>query len=183
MDDISKKYNTFNFNGTEWPTISEKTRDDLWKLANGNFTTFGREFLGSTFHFLKTQSFELQCTAAAGREGGQILSNAIAAGIIKHPILSTAVANPWYICVPTVLPYTQEDSDQIDGLAQLGKGGYFNTGKDNTHLYCDMIISGFDATNSPGKSAKEAADGVANNWSGTAYLRIVNQCWDDILNY
>ena len=183
IDDMTKKYNTFDFNGDPMPMISAGTKDALWKLANGNYTNFARQYLGSTLHFVKSQAFEVQCTTEVGKEGAQILSNAIAAGTIFHPVLSTSVSNPWYISVPTVLPATAEEKQQLADMSELGDGGYFNTGSNGSHLYVNMIVSGYNAEGAPGKDAKSCADNVKNNWSGTAYLQIMNDDWNDILNF
>ena len=180
-NDITKKYNTFNFNGEQMPMISAQTRKDLWDLAGGNYTNFARRYLGSTLHFVKSQAFEVQCTTEAGREGAQILANAIGAKIIYHPVLSTAVSNPWYISVPTILPITAEESQQIAGMAELGSSGNFATDKNNDSMLCNMIVSGWSAA--PGANAQASADKVKNEWSGTAYLQIKNDDWNDILNF
>ena len=180
-NDISKKYNTFNFNGDQMPKISEATRKDLWALAGGNYTNFARRYLGSTLHFVKSQAFEVQCTTEAGQEGAQILANAIGAKIIYHPVLSTAVSNPWYISVPTILPITPEEAQSIAGMAELGSSGNFATDKNNDSMFCNMIVSGFSAA--PASSAQASADKVKNEWSGTAYLQIKNDDWNDILNF
>ena len=61
-------YVTFNFNGKEMPVIADATFAELWEKASGNYTNYARQFLGSTLSFLKSQAFEVQCTAEAGRE-------------------------------------------------------------------------------------------------------------------
>ncbi len=186
---IEEKYNTFDFNGTKMPKISEDTRKDLWDKEGGNYTNYARRYLGSTLHFLKSQAFEVQCTTEAGREGAGYISNAIKLGTIKHPELTTTVSNPWYISVPSVLPSTPEENTEIAGMVELsgGDNGQFNTGSDvdknggNKNVLCNMIIGGYNGENVPGKNASECVAKVSGDWDGTRYLEIKNLAWEDLL--
>ena len=108
-------YVTFLFNGTEMPEIADATYAELWEKANGNYTNYARQYLGSTLSFVKSQAFEFQCTTAAGREGAGYISNAIGLGTIKHPELAIT-DDAWYTSVPTVLPTTKTDNDTAQHL-------------------------------------------------------------------
>lgn len=178
---IEEKYNTFNFNGVPMPKISEGCREDLWNYGKGNYTNFARRYLGSTLHFVKSQAFEVQCTTEVGREGAQLISNAIGLGVIKHPVLSTTISNPWYISVPTILPVTKEETAQLSSLIELASAGNFNTSKNGTSMLVGMIVNGYDAEKCPGKTAEEVANAVKTTWKGETYLKIKQDGWTDIL--
>ena len=175
---------TFSFNGEQWPEISDAARQELWDLASGNYTNYARQILGSTLSFLKSQSFEYQCTTEAGRLGAGYISNAIGLGVIKHPELGVA-SNQWYTSVPTVLPTDKQQNDQINSYTELAT--LFGTGKDSINILIEMIISGYGGTNSnvPSTvtSAQAAADYVANTCNGKAYLAIKNDAWELDLDY
>ncbi len=111
-------YVTFHFNGKEMPVIADATYDELWEKASGNYTNYARQYLGSTLSFAKSQAFEYQCTHQVGKEGAGHISNAIALGTIKHPMLAVT-ENPWYTYVPTVLPTTTVENDMVNSYSEL----------------------------------------------------------------
>ena len=135
-------YVTFNFNGKEMPVIADATFAELWSLAAGNYTNYARIYLGSTLSFVKSQAFEYQCTAIAGKEGAGKISTAIGLGLIKHPLLEVA-DNPWYSIVPTSLPTTSEENDEIAKLTNLSSSGKYSSSKDKYNLLVDIIANGF----------------------------------------
>ena len=171
-------YVTFSFNGTEMPVIADTTRAELWEKANGNYTNYARQFLGSTLSFMKSQAFEFQCTCDAGREGAGKISTAIGLGTIKHPALALA-ENSWYTSVPTVLPTTKSENDELGGFTDLNSK--FQAGKDQENILVDIIASGFTAEGMG--SAEEAAAFVADNMSGYQYLLIKEGAWEALLDY
>ncbi len=169
---------TFNFNGKEMPKIADKTYEELWEKENGNYTNYARKCLGSTLSFVKSQAFEYQCTHDVGKEGAGYISNAIGLGTIKHPELALA-DNPWYTSVPTVLPNSKAENDQIAGFTELGNSGNFGQSKDQNNLLVNIIVGGFtgEGTTSPA----ECAATVANSWNGSQYLTLKNTAWDILL--
>ncbi len=172
-------YVTFNFNGTEMPVIADATYAELWEKASGNYTNYARFYLGSTLSFVKSQAFEYQCTHEVGREGAGYISNAIGLGVIKHPELAIA-ENPWYTSIPTVLPHTAAESEQINTYTELKDN--FSTSKGKVNNLIDMIVSGyaaFDGVN----SAEEAATLVAETWNGTKYLALKQLAYDMLVDY
>ena len=180
--DASGNYVTFNFNGEQWPEIADSTRTELWRKdwVSGNYTNYARFFLGSTLSFLKSQAFEYQCTAAAGREGAGYISTAIGLGVIKHPELAVA-GNQWYTIVPTTLPLDNQQNQQIAQYTELSSSGAFNQSKGGSNLFIDIIINGY--ANAPAANAKGVADYVAGTWNGSAYLALQNTAWADALDY
>jgi putative aldouronate transport system substrate-binding protein len=136
--DASGKVETFDFNGKQWPVISEKSYDDLWKLQNGNYTNYARYYIGSTLSFVKSQAFEYQCTHEVGKEGAGYISKAIALGTIKHPELALA-ENSWYTSIPTVLPQEVAEANAINELTQLSNKGQFGSAKEEVNLFVDII--------------------------------------------
>ena len=135
-------YKTFNFNGKEMPVIAEATFDELWEKANGNYTNYARQYLGSTLSFVKSQAFEFQCTHAVGKEGAGKISNAIALGLIKHPLLEVT-ENGWYSIVPTSLPNTKAENDGIADFPELNSSGKFSQSKEKYNILVDIIANGF----------------------------------------
>jgi putative aldouronate transport system substrate-binding protein len=171
-------YVTFNFNGKEMPVIADATFAELWEKAKGNYTNYARQYLGSTLSFLKSQAFEVQCTAEAGREGASIISNAIAFGTIKHPELAVT-ENPWYTSIPTVLPNTSVETDMINSYAALKSG--FSSSKGDANYLVDIIVAGFTLEGMG--SAEEAAATVAETMSGKQYLMLKQDAFDRLMDY
>ena len=136
-------YVTFNFNGKQMPVISDATFAELWSKAAGNYTNYARYYLGSTLSFVKSQAFEYQCTHAVGKEGAGKISNAIGLGLIKHPLLAIDEANPWYSIVPTSLPTTKVENEEIGKLTHLSSSGKYSSSKDKYNLFVDIIAKGF----------------------------------------
>ena len=175
--DASGNVVNFSFNGEDWPEISDGCREDLNNLMAGNYTNFGRRIMGSTMSFLKTQSFEFQCTVEAGREGAGRISTAIALGTIKHPELALT-ENPWYTSVPTLLPLDEGQTTIVNGFTELsGSGGKFGTSSSSPeNTLCDIIVNGF-TTDANLNSPAAAAAYVAGAWNGDSYLAIQNEAW------
>lgn len=183
--DDAGKVVTFDFNGKQWPVISDKSYEDLWALQNGNYTNYARYYIGSTLSFVKSQAFEYQCTHEVGREGAGKISKAIALGTIKHPELAVA-GNSWYTSVPTVLPQEVAEINAINELTALGESGQFGSGKDKVNLYVDIISKGFtgeagaDAAATAEKVSKDVAD---SGWGGSTYLSRRNEAWKRLLTF
>ena len=171
-------YVTFNFNGKEMPVIADATYAELWEKASGNYTNYARQYLGSTLSFVKSQAFEYQCTHEVGKEGAGRISTAIALGVIKHPELAIA-ENPWYTSVPTVLPTTKTENQELGNYTELSDK--FSSSKGGENLFVDIIVSGFTAEGMG--SAEEAAEYVADNMSGEQYLDIKEGAWEALLDY
>ncbi len=168
---------TFIFNGEEMPKISEGCWNDLQKLTGGNYTNYARQYLGSTLSFVKSQAFEYQCTNEIGKLGAGYISNAIAAGTIKHPVLGLP-ENMWYASMPTVLPTTAKDNEDISALSDLGNTNW-GTAKKQTNVLVDIICGGFTVA----ADAQGYADKVANEWGGKQFLMIKQGAFDAIVEY
>ena len=171
---------TFQFNGQEMPQIADATRVELWEKASGNYTNYARQFLGSTLSFAKSQAFEFQCTTEVGREGAGYISNAIALGTIKHPILAVT-ENPWYMSVPTVLPNTKAENDMLNTYTQLTASGKYSQNKGGENLFVNEIVSGY-AEEGMG-SADASAEKVSGEWGGVQYLALKQDAWNRLLAY
>ena len=173
-------YETFVFNGKEMPVIADATYDELWEKANGNYTNYARMYLGSTLSFVKSQAFEYQCTHEVGKEGAGYISNAIALGTIKHPELAIT-ENPWYTSMPTVLPNTKVENDELNTYTELTAKGKFNLSKDGENAFVDLIVKGFtlDGMTSP----EEAVETVITAWYGDMYLFAKGDAWVRLLDY
>ncbi len=173
-------YVTFNFNGKEMPEIADATREELWAKAGGNYTNYARMYLGSTLSFLKSQAFEYQCTHDVGREGAGRISTAIGLGTIKHPELALA-ENPWYTSVPTVLPNTKVENDELNTYTELTANGKFSSAKGGENIFVDLIVNGYGAEGFT--SADEAAATVADAWAGFDYLLLKQDAWARLQEY
>ena len=172
-------YETFNFNGTEMPVIADATWDELWEKANGNYTNYGRQYLGSTLSFVKSQAFEYQCTCEVGKEGAGYISNAIGLGTIKHPELAIT-ENPWYTSVPTVLPTTKEENTLKSSYSDLTNNYYTGSGE-GVNILVDQIVKGYTVEGMT--DAETSAAYVANAMSGAQYLAIQQTAYSRLLKY
>ncbi len=171
-------YVTFNFNGDEMPVIADATFAELWDKASGNYTNYARQFLGSTLSFAKSQAFEYQCTHEVGKEGAGKISVAIALGTIKHPELALT-ENPWYTSVPTVLPHTKVENEDINSYTDLS--GKFNSGKDKENYFVDIIVKGL--TIEGFTSVEESVQTVDTTMFGFQYLLTKNDAWHRLQDY
>lgn len=178
--EVFRSTKTFMFNGVEMPEIADATRAELWEKAGGNYTNYARWYLGSTLSFVKSQAFEYQCTCDIGREGAGYISNAIALGTIKHPELALA-DNMWYTSVPTVLPNTKAENDQIAGFTELSASGRFGQSKEQQNLFLDIIVGGFSGEGT--SSAEETVNTVANTWNGAQYLQLKETAWQYLVQF
>ncbi|MGN0655488.1 MAG: hypothetical protein ACI4KR_01720 [Ruminiclostridium sp.] len=179
-DAFIKQGETFMFNGEEMPVIADATYAELWEKASGNYTNYARQYLGSTLSFVKSQAFEYQCTHEVGREGAGYISNAIALGTIKHTELALA-DNPWYTSVPTVLPNTKAENDEIKGYTELGASGMFGQSKDQVNLFVDIITKGY--TGEGTSSIAETISTISGTWHGSQYLELKQLAWEDLVSY
>lgn len=173
-------YETFNFNGEQWPVIADATEAELWEKGKGNYTNYARYYLGSTLSFVKSQAFEYQCTHAVGKEGAGFISNAIALGTIKHPELALA-DNAWYTSVPTVLPNSKVENDQIATFTELSAKGKYSSSKGGENLFCDVIAKGFSGEGT--SSAADTVNTVSDTWKGTQYLQLKQLAWQRLVDY
>jgi putative aldouronate transport system substrate-binding protein len=171
-------YVTFNFNGTEMPVIADATYAELWEKAGGNYTNYARFYLGSTLSFVKSQAFEYQCTHAVGKEGAGNISTAIGLGLIKHPILAVT-ENPWYTSIPTVLPTTTVENEELKSLTDLTEG--FGTAKDKVNYFCNIICAGYSGEGT--SSRAEMINTVTKTWNNGLYLDNKQAAWDRLLAY
>ena len=180
--DVTKKYETFDFNGTQMPVVADATFAECQQLTGGNYTNYARQYLGSTLNgFPKSQAFEYQMTHEIGKKGAAILSTAIAAGVIKHPLLSVNTSNMWYTQVPTVFPTTAEQTNTLNGYTDLSTR--FSTSKGGESEFYNILVNGYGSIAGAEASAQGYADFVKNNWSGAAYLLIKQQQWKVLNDY
>ena len=174
-------YVTFLFNGKEMPEIADATREELWSIGTpGNYTNYARMYLGSTLSFAKSQAFEYQCTHEVGKEGAGKISVAIGLGTIKHPELAIT-ENGWYTSVPTVLPNTKPESDQLNGFTELTSSGKFSSAKGGENIFVNLIVNGY--TEEGMSDAEETAQTVTSAWKGKQYLALKSRAWQRLQEY
>ena len=176
--DADGKMVMFDFNGEQWPVIADETYAELWDKAGGNYTNYARRYLGSTLSFVKSQSFEYQCTHEVGRKGAGKISAAIAKGTIKHPQLAVDLENKWYMSVPTTLPKSAEDKKLIDGLTNLPANFNQSSG---TNILIDMIDKGYNI-NKDGITNAATAASTAKSWA-KGYLGVLQDSWENLVKF
>ena len=172
-------YETFMFNGKEMPVIADATYAELWEKASGNYTNYARQYLGSTLSFVKSQAFEFQCTHEVGKEGAGYISTAIGLGTIKHPELALT-ENPWYTSVPTVLPTTVDESNELATYSELNDK--FSGAKGGENLFVNVIANGLEAAMGS-EFAATVAEHIVMDMYGDLYLEVKNDQWDRIKDY
>ena len=163
-------YSETEYSGKYQPTVTDKVQDlYVGQTVNGlnvstnstggwqsgaacarSYTNFARHVIGSALPIgNKLQSFEFQMTSAMGRDGALKVDRALSAGVIKHTEVAFDV-NSWYICVPTLLPYTDAEkltNTQAINVSDFAETRYFtNNKKATTNLYWEIIKYGFDAS-------------------------------------
>ena len=127
---------------------------------------------------MKSQAFEYQCTHEVGKEGAGYISTAIALGTIKHPELALC-ENPWYTIVPTVLPTTSTENNEIKQYSALTEN--FSTSKGKVNYLVDLIVQGFTIENMG--SAEQCVKTVSETWGGKTVLYIRNGAWELLQDY
>ncbi|MBP5280393.1 MAG: hypothetical protein J6Z03_07895, partial [Erysipelotrichaceae bacterium] len=178
-DDLSKKYETFNFNGQQMPVVADATFAECQALTGGNYTNYARQYLGSTLNgFPKSQAFEYQMTSEVGKKGAAVLSAAISQGVIKHPLLAVNTSNMWYTSIPTVLPTSAEQSNTLSSYADLVNN--FQQASGGVSVFFNILKDGYGTIAGAENSAQGYADFVKNNWSGAAYLMIKQAQWTQL---
>ena len=183
-EDVPLKYETFNFNGREMPKVTQAMYDELWEIADGNYTNYARWYLGSTLNgFPKSQAFEYQCTHEVGKEGAGKVSAAIDLGTIKHPQLGIA-ENMWYTSVPTSLPFNEAENTEVSGYKNLTEN-FKTSDTPITNLMLKFIQNGYqeplikdDASN-----AAEIATLVGTTWQDNLYLKVQQKAWERLAAY
>ncbi len=184
-EDVAKKYETFNFNGKQMPVVSDAMYAELQEIAAGNYTNYARNFLGSTLNgFPKSQAFEYQCTHEVGKEGAGKVSAAIGLGTIKHPVLGVA-ENMWYTSLPTSLPFTTAENDEVKGYKNLTDNFKTNSGP-ITNLMLKFIQKGYSEpilVEAGVDSVAEIATLVNTTWNDNLYLKVQQNAWDRLLAY
>lgn len=182
--DVSKKYETFNFNGQEMPVVSDGLLRDLKERTGGNYTDFARQYLGSTLNgFPKSQAFEYQCTHAIGQAGAAKVSAAIALGTVKHPLLAVNTENMWYTSVPTTLPHTTNETTALNGYTDLSTTKWSSSSGQNINVFIEIIKLGWSNEAISATSPETAANVVKTEWNGAQYLLHKQNAWNRLLDY
>lgn len=189
--DAWRSGNTIPYKGEQIPELSEAALNELWELAGGNYTNYARQYLGSTLPvgFVKNQGMEYQCTTEGGRKGAEVVSNAIAHGVLKHvsPEISD---NLFYTMVPTVLPTTAEEDLLISGFAALGSSGLYSKSKDRYNIYTEVLKNGFGSkvalNNTFITTMPDSAQALVAEYKklgGNAYIVVRQSAWVKLENY
>jgi len=166
------KFKGVNYSGTDYkgrttPTVTQKLLDSFMKKtvndwavtdnenvvkAGLSFTNYARYLIGSTLPVgVKDQSFESQLTSRDGKAGSDKVGVLLDLGVIKGMSLEMDSNNWWYTCVPTSLPVSDENNQQI-----LGKTDYtdykhfFGDQDDSTGIMAWIVFYGTSSKYSSG---------------------------------
>ena len=210
-------YSEVEYGGQYVPTVTEKVNQlYLGQTVNGievgkgsggwsnkatcarSYTNFARYVIGSALPIgNKLQSFEFQMTSDMGRDGALKVDRAITEGVIKHTEVNFDV-DTWYICVPTLLPYTDAEKDinaKAINVSDFNESRYFTNNKNaNTNLYWEIIKNGFNSaayldsmfgTLGLGNttSAKAIYDTLCTKDSLAEYIGAKNSAWTRLWNF
>ena len=162
---------TFDFNGEEWPQISDAAYREMWDLCGGNYTTYCHQYLGTFIVGPKAQAMEFQYTCPAGQEGMRIFSNAIALDVLRHPE-RTFTDDPWYTSVPIVLPLSQTPQQTVDAYPDFNN--QFSQNMKGFNAFVDIIINGY-AGRAGFRDANDAAQTVSSAYGGSIVLTLYNE--------
>ena len=162
-----------------------------------NFTNYARYIIGTTLPVgNKDQGFEFQATSECGIDGALTVGKAIANGTIKHVKLAVDENESyWYLTVPTMLPLTKADQDELGGQVQNNiSAKYFlnkNAVDQISNIAIDMVLYGFGSSIKPceddklfngsyeGVTAKTIADFLAANGL-PARVAIMTDNWNKL---
>ncbi len=180
------------YKGEQIPELSEAALNELWTLGAGNYTNYARFYLGSTLPigFVKDQGMEYQCTTEGGKKGAEIVSAAIAAGVLKH-VTPEISDNLFYTMVPTTLPTTVRQDQLLASYSALGSNGLFSKTKDKYNILIEVIKNGFGSevalsntfiTTMP-KDANDLVTQFFFELGGNAYIVCKQSAWQEILTF
>ncbi|MDE7083380.1 MAG: hypothetical protein K2O89_06745 [Clostridia bacterium] len=174
------KYSGTEYKGRITPTVTTKVLQSFmkkevngWKVTdtssvNGaglSFTNYARYLIGSTLPVgVKDQSFESQLTSKAGKVGSDKVGVLLDLGVIKGMSLDMESGNLWYTCVPSGLPVSDEDQQQIlNQAAYTNYKKFFGTSKSAMGIMPWIICYGTSSTFN--------SDGVTLVYSSISDLR------------
>lgn len=197
---VDKDGNILGSSGKKLPLISNSVNQ--WTTnATLNYTNFARYVIGSALAIgNKLQSFEFQLTSKMGRAGALVVDNALvkdgnANGIIRHTE-NKITANKWYIAVPTLLPYSQAQKNDLTSsykdLFTNGENDTFTNNKNNsTNIYWEIIKNGLNAAKYNGSfnlgltgtTTVDAIVSAVKSKGFAAYETIKNEAWASALTY
>ncbi len=158
------------FQGEKWPVIKPAVLEEMKLLADGNFSTYYREYIGSTLAigFVKSQALEYQTQNAMASQGQALLDTAIAEGGLIMAGLGGGDTPDYMNVVPTVFPTTRAENNQISSLGQYGQ--MFD------QTYYRIMVEG---TYGEYASRDEFVTALTNS-GFDAYLEFTNAAWDRV---
>ena len=83
--------------------------------------------------------------------------------------------------MPTVLPNTKVENDELNTYTELTASGKFNLARDGENVFVDIIVKGMTLDGMT--SAEEAAQTVDTAWFGFDYLLLKGDAWTRLLNF
>ncbi len=117
--------------------ISNSSSDPVYTTFSqrGSFTGYARAVLGATLPMgVKDQSFENQLTATQAAAAATKVSVSISNGTIKHTVVDLT-GDYWYWCVPTGLPTSTSQQNNLDASTQSDLKYMTGTKKDDKNFY------------------------------------------------
>lgn len=165
---------TIEYNGKQVPKLNDKTIEQLATLTKYNYTNYYRKYLGATFPigYVKEQGMEYQCNVTEGREGLDIVSKAIAKGVIEHPDVTWTNADKWYWICPTTFALDADESSAI--TTQYTKLDEITNDSSKSNIWAKYVMYGFGGTDGTTtlKTKDEYITYYKDECFGSKYLNI-----------
>lgn len=140
---------TFELGGKTYPKLSDKTiseiQDKNLKSA-GNWSNYMRIYLGATLTVghSRPSALAYQTLTEQGKEGAKRLSIAVEAG--TYIIASfDKQDNPWYQAMPSTMPLSKEQTDNLNSHNTLAKKFEFSS--KIIPMFTSLIKNGWDDPN------------------------------------
>ena len=174
---------TIEYNGRQVPKLADGTIDQLKNLASYNYTNYYRKYLGGTFPigYIKEQGMEYQCNVIEGKEGLDIVTAAIQAGIVEHPDVTWTNADKWYWICPTTFALDSNAASAITNNYPLLDEITNDSSKSN--IWAKYVQYGFGGTD--GTTTLLTKDAYVEYYrdtaNGTGYVALYNEAFQTMI--
>ena len=167
---------TIEYNGKQVPKLHEETIKQLATLTKYNYTNYYRKYLGGTFPigYVKEQGMEYQCNVPEGREGLDIVSKAITAGVYEYPDVTWTNEDKWYWICPTTFALTSAQTTAINtNFTVLDE---ITNDSSSSNIWSKYVMYGFGGTD--GTTTLQTKDNYvkyyAEDCGGNDFVTIYN---------
>ena len=84
--------------------------------------------------------------------------------------------------MPTVLPNTKVENDEINSYTQLTANGKFSSSKGGENLFVNIIVKGLEEATGFA-TPEEVAEMVELDWFGEFYLELKEGAWERLVEF